>query len=337
MMSWPGYRPTHFLMGQGQGLSHLGKKSICSHYVLSKNYSLDDNGPVEKMFEERKFRKMEKKKNTKFKAILFSIWVVIAYLGVQLLPSLVLIVPMVTQCSLEAGGDQELYAQLYMEAVSNSIDKVTLYQTIGSVLSFVLAAVWFYFGYFKKIKTGEVNKPDYKKIFTATNIGFWIFGTICVYGVTVLIQIGSMAILPQSASNAVSMIGEILGQNIFVTIFLALILAPIGEELAIRGIIVRKAENSFGLVGCMILSAVMFGILHMNPVQALYVLPMGLFWGYLSYKYKSVIPCIICHLLNNAFATLLSPLGIMDKYWLIGLFIVVGLVPMVIFGKKSMK
>ena len=37
----------------------------------------------------------------------------------------------------------------------------------------------------------------------------------------------------------------------------------------------------------------------MNPIQGIYVLPMGLFWGFVAYRFNSVIPCILCHMLNN--------------------------------------
>ena len=34
-------------------------------------------------------------------------------------------------------------------------------------------------------------------------------------------------------------------------------------------------------------------------MQAIYVLPIGLLLGYTAYKCKSVLPCIVIHMINN--------------------------------------
>ena len=66
-----------------------------------------------------------------------------------------------------------------------------------------------------------------------------------------------------------------------------------------RGIIVQRSKRAFGVIGCMVITALMFGLFHMNIIQGLYVLPMGLFWGFVGYKYNSVIPCLICLLVDQ--------------------------------------
>ena len=66
-----------------------------------------------------------------------------------------------------------------------------------------------------------------------------------------------------------------------------------------RGIILQHSKRVHGIVGCMILSALFFGLYHLNIIQGIYVIPMGLFWAFVGYKYNSVVPCMICHMLNN--------------------------------------
>lgn len=39
-----------------------------------------------------------------------------------------------------------------------------------------------------------------------------------------------------------------------------------------------------------------------DPMQSIYVLPLGFVFAYLAYKYDSVIPAIIAHILNNCAA-----------------------------------
>ena len=85
----------------------------------------------------------------------------------------------------------------------------------------------------------------------------------------------------------------------------AVILAPIFEEITKRGIILQRSKRAFGVVGCMVISAVLFGVFHMNIIQGLYVLPLGLFWGFVGYRFNSVIPCVVCHMLNNFLGVLI--------------------------------
>jgi membrane protease YdiL (CAAX protease family) len=80
------------------------------------------------------------------------------------------------------------------------------------------------------------------------------------------------------------------------------------EEILFRGSILNRSKRAFGAIGCIVLSTLMFSFMHMNIVQGLYVIPMGLFWGYIAYRYKSVIPCVICHFINN-FTGMLVPIN----------------------------
>ena len=52
-------------------------------------------------------------------------------------------------------------------------------------------------------------------------------------------------------------------------------------------------------VAAIIVSTVLFGLYHGNLMQAIYVLPIGLLLGYTACKCKSVLPCILIHMINN--------------------------------------
>jgi membrane protease YdiL (CAAX protease family) len=84
------------------------------------------------------------------------------------------------------------------------------------------------------------------------------------------------------------------------TIVTAVILAPIGEEVLCRGIILHyamKVSRRFWVAN--IIQAVMFTIIHMNLVQSSYVFLLGLVLGWLRYRYKSLAAPIITHFFNN--------------------------------------
>ena len=86
----------------------------------------------------------------------------------------------------------------------------------------------------------------------------------------------------------------------FLTIAL---LAPILEELLFRGAIenhlLQQWKNPW--VG-IVVSSLIFGVIHMNPAQIPFAFLMGMMFGWLYYRTGSLLPGIIGHVLNNSIA-----------------------------------
>ena len=86
-------------------------------------------------------------------------------------------------------------------------------------------------------------------------------------------------------------------------VFSAVILAPIGEELIYRGIVLRctaKISQRFAIF----FSAFIFGIMHGNPYQFVLGFLLGIPMAVITIKTGSLIPTIICHMMNNAVASI---------------------------------
>lgn len=54
-------------------------------------------------------------------------------------------------------------------------------------------------------------------------------------------------------------------------------------------------------IGANILQAILFGLAHMNIIQGFYAFGLGLLFGYVAYRYKTIVASIILHMLYNAF------------------------------------
>ena len=85
--------------------------------------------------------------------------------------------------------------------------------------------------------------------------------------------------------------------------FIVGLLAPLSEELVFRGAILRELlkwkENPW--IG-IIISAMLFSLVHMNPVQMPHAFLVGILLGWLYYRTDSIIPGIIWHWVNNTVA-----------------------------------
>lgn len=89
------------------------------------------------------------------------------------------------------------------------------------------------------------------------------------------------------------------------------ILGPISEELLFReglcGYLSRKGASPQKAIW---ISAILFGLVHVNPAQVVVALLMGLMLGMIYIKTGNIVVTCIIHILNNSFAV--------TQVWLLG-------------------
>lgn len=81
--------------------------------------------------------------------------------------------------------------------------------------------------------------------------------------------------------------------------------AALAEEFLFRGIILRGYER-FGSKTAILLSGILFGILHMKTQSVLATVFLGILIGYLAYKTGSILASMTYHFFNNMIAVLLT-------------------------------
>ncbi|MFB6286960.1 MAG: lysostaphin resistance A-like protein [Candidatus Bipolaricaulia bacterium] len=77
----------------------------------------------------------------------------------------------------------------------------------------------------------------------------------------------------------------------------------ITEELLLRGYILTGLRAKLGPTTAIGATAVLFAVVHLEPIHMLLVLPAGLFLGYLVVRTESLYPAIVAHAANNLWAT----------------------------------
>lgn len=80
------------------------------------------------------------------------------------------------------------------------------------------------------------------------------------------------------------------------------IFAPILEELFCRGIILRGLLHHISPTKAILLSALMFGVMHLNPWQAIPAFILGIFMGWIYWRTNSLLATIFIHFTNNGFS-----------------------------------
>ena len=77
------------------------------------------------------------------------------------------------------------------------------------------------------------------------------------------------------------------------------ILAPLCEEFIFRGIIQRGMHKYYPPVVCISVAALLFGVTHLNLLQAIGGFLIGVFIGYIYYKTHNIWIAILVHFINN--------------------------------------
>lgn len=262
------------------------------------------------------------KKENRVKTVFFGIWVIIALLLIQIVASAACAIPVGIKAFYESGADMTKYMEVYTSMALES-DLVTVASFIATCISAVVGGLWYYFGYYKPKKAAGKTENAFSKLKNLYSVLYILFGAVSTYSLAVLIQMGVSSLMPKANEFFQSAMAMTVGGNEVISWLLLVLVAPINEEIAVRGIIVERGKRSFGIVGIIILSSLLFGLYHMNPIQGLYVLPMGVFWAYLAVKYNSVVIPIFGHIMNNAIGGFVGSKIDMENDWWILLIVFV--------------
>lgn len=155
-------------------------------------------------------------------------------------------------------------------------------------LGFALVALYLWQG---KYLSGD------SRLYAPTSVR--CLGWTCVAGVTAIMLIDAvmslLTFLPDWTESTFDML-----QGSWVGIFGICIFGPIVEELLFRGTVTKLLLSRYKPWVAIVLSGFLFGIYHMNPVQIVAASFSGFFLGWLYYRTRSLVPCIVVHILNNS-------------------------------------
>lgn len=146
------------------------------------------------------------------------------------------------------------------------------------------------------------KKISFKAVLISIGIG------IIVYFLNIFIASFFNAILSlfgYSSSTTTNYLDSYPFWLFLVNILITAVLPGICEETAHRGLLL-KGLSGFGEKKALIISALLFGLMHMNIDQFFYATLIGLLVGYLALICDSIYPAMIVHFMNNALSVFAS-------------------------------
>ncbi len=174
---------------------------------------------------------------------------------------------------------------------------------ITEIAMLAVGIIWFVNMKKNEVSFRKVMSPGL--IIGALGLGIGIQGVVSLL-LTVIYNVYP----PSWTASYDELMESMLNPNSPMMVISVAILAPIAEELFFRGITMNYGRRFFPVWAVVIVQAISFGILHLNPVQSTYATLIGLMLGLVAVEYNSVWPGIFVHIGVNASAEILSLLQI---------------------------
>ncbi len=114
------------------------------------------------------------------------------------------------------------------------------------------------------------------------------------------------ALLPDMPDSLKAAMEVMVKGPLWASLLSVSVMAPLFEEWLCRGLVLRGLMKKMRPEWAIVVSAVFFAVLHMNPWQAIPAFVLGLLFGYVYYRTGSLKLTILMHCVNNTFSVLIS-------------------------------
>ncbi len=203
-----------------------------------------------------------------------------------------------TALSVSSGGafDQEAIT----ERLNSCLMEITL---ISNVLAIVLCMLLC--SIFRKkhpIEAIDLTVSFEKKPLTLGACAFLgIFGQIAILFLLNIIPFPESWQQMLNENNS-----QIASSGMLIQVLSVAIMAPLAEEIIFRAGIQGSLKAGMPRWCAIVVSALIFGIMHGNPIGIIYASVLGILMGWIYSKFDSIIPSMVFHLAFNTMSLIIS-------------------------------
>ena len=171
------------------------------------------------------------------------------------------------------------------------------------VMAVMTACILFYLWYKKYM--GHVEAAvDFRKIFSLKHIGIYLMIALgCQFFVSGILSLIRPLFANLFAITKKRLALSLLADTVIVAVYNNI--APIIEELILRGILFNRLRYGLSFYSANLIQALVFGIYHWNIIQGLYAFGIGLILGYVYEKTRSLYVPILLHVFINGLGFLI--------------------------------
>lgn len=115
-----------------------------------------------------------------------------------------------------------------------------------------------------------------------------------------------MSFLPEELLNSYQQSSSVYDEVGLIVLLHTLISAPIVEEWVLRGLVYDRMRKGMPVIAAMLISSVLFGLLHGNLVWAAYAAVLGMVLAWVFERTRSLLASILLHFSFNLCGMLLG-------------------------------
>lgn len=235
---------------------------------------------------------MEESKRSAAARILTALGKAAAYLLLfllsQFLVSLVITAAVCLFCVLETGSIDPLLLTERVYAYSTQISLVS------NLIVLAVLVIFFLIRHKSPLtETGLVKAPP-----QLTAAGGALAPLLYVLVILIL------SVLPESWMEGYTEASSHLSDVSALAFFSTALVAPLTEEVIFRGLIQSRLSRVMSGRLAVVLSALLFGLCHGQPVWMGYAFLLGLVFGFIALRARSILPTVAAHVVFNAIGQL---------------------------------
>ena len=206
------------------------------------------------------------------------------FLGCQILVTLVITISYTLFSTLSGGAMGE--AQI-MELIMGYTSHITL---VSNLLALVILALFFLIRRKQVLREVGLVKTRPPMVAAAAALAPGLYAIV----------ITLLGFLPEEWLSAYNEASAALSDTSIWAFLATVIAAPLAEEIIFRGLIQSRLSRVMPGWLAVVISALLFGLCHGQAVWIAYAFLLGLFFGWIALRSKSILPTIIAHVVFNA-------------------------------------
>lgn len=206
-----------------------------------------------------------------------------------------------------------IFSAVYFDEVSGGMDNLSteafcFYMTVFSVLAAIAAVIGLILYRRDEKRRSASGLAELQLCRRGNMVSAVILSILACAAVGVLLSTLISLMGVAAADEAYRQTSGPAGDDVTVGFILAAqcIVGPIAEEMFFRALVYRRLRDSWGVRISVIVSALIFGIYHMNLTQFIFASVIGILLALLYERYGTIWASIAGHIANNTASTLLA-------------------------------
>lgn len=238
-------------------------------------------------------------------------------------------------CNLAA---QLILATISIEFFPKFYDS-TYYGVVVTFLSVAGAGYPVFLAVIRRIPDTAGSQEGPVKLSFGQLLGVFFVCTSFMYISSTAGSLIGMLISGFKGSEIINPVEEFLeNSNIFVQAIYTVLLGPIMEEYVFRKVLLNKVKR-FGDLPAIMITAVAFGLTHLNLSQFIYGTTLGILFAYIALRTNTIRYTIIIHIMINLIGSVIAPfsLGNRSAEAVLSLWVIVSIIVGIVIFKRNRK